>query len=150
MTCGILRWKALRRRAGIRSTVPTRPSSQPISSILYLALRRFERGARWSNLSQTLQRDIRGLFGSHAAAQRAAEDLLLMIGKPGAIDEAVSAAGVGKVTPTALYIHVSALDQLPLLLRAFAGCGEGYLGQIDGANIIKLYRREPKLGSGDG
>lgn len=113
--------------------------------LLYLALSRFERGMRWSKLSDTLQRDVRALFGTYSAAQRQAEALLLAIGRPGAIDEAVNEASIGKRTPTALYVHVSALDRLPLLLRAFAGCGQGYLGAVDGATLIKLYRREPKL-----
>jgi DNA phosphorothioation-associated putative methyltransferase len=30
-------------------------------------------------------------------------------------------------------------------LRAFAACGRGYLGAVDGATLIKLYRREPKI-----
>lgn len=81
----------------------------------------------------------------YAAAQREAEALLLQIGKPGAIDGAIAKATVGKTTPTALYVHLSALERLPLLLRAFAGCGHGYLGAVEGATLIKLYRREPKL-----
>lgn len=113
--------------------------------LLYLALSRFERGMRWSALSEPLQRDVRALFGSYGTAQRQAEALLLQIGQPGAIDAACAEAPVGKLTPTALYVHVSALDRLPLLLRAFAGCGHGYLGAVEGATLIKLYRREPKL-----
>jgi DNA phosphorothioation-associated putative methyltransferase len=113
--------------------------------LLYLALSRFERGMRWSKLSEPLQRDVRALFGTYAAAQRQAETLLLQLGQPGAVDAAVGAATVGKTTPTAIYVHLSALDQLPLLLRAFAGCGYGYLGAVEGATLIKLYRREPKL-----
>jgi DNA phosphorothioation-associated putative methyltransferase len=112
---------------------------------LYLALSRFERGQRWSSLPSTLQEDVRALFGTYAAGQRTAETLLQELGTPGAIDAACGAAQVGKITPTALYVHRSALDRLPLLLRAFEGCGRGYLGEVDGANIIKLYRREPKL-----
>lgn len=112
---------------------------------LYLALSRFERGSRWSKLPPAQQEDVRALFGTYAAAARAAEALLLEIGKPGAVDEAAGASKVGKLTPTALYVHRSALDQLPLLLRAFEGCGRGYLGDVDGANLVKLYRREPKL-----
>lgn len=112
---------------------------------LYLALSRFERGRRWSNLTPTLQQDVRALFGTYAAGQRAADALLHELGTPGAIDAACAETAFGKKTPTALYVHRSALDQLPLLLRAFEGCGRGYLGEVDGANLIKLYRREPKL-----
>lgn len=113
--------------------------------LLYLALSRFERGMRWSTLSETLQRDVRALFGSYAVAQRQAEALLLQIGQPGAIDAAIAQSPVGKVTPTALYVHHTALERLPVLLRAFAGCGHGYLGTVEGTTMIKLYRREPKL-----
>lgn len=112
---------------------------------LYLALSRFERGRRWSALPPTLQEDVRALFGTYAAGQRAADGLLQELGTPGAIDAACLSASFGKLTPTALYVHRSALDRLPLLLRAFEGCGRGYLGETEGANIIKLYRREPKL-----
>lgn len=113
--------------------------------VLYLALSRFERGVRWSLLPPSVQEDVRALYGTYAAARRAAEALLLEIGKPGAVDSAALASPVGKRTPTALYVHRSALDRLPLLLRAFEGCGRGYLGAIDDANLVKLYRREPKI-----
>jgi DNA phosphorothioation-associated putative methyltransferase len=113
--------------------------------VLYLALSHFERGARWSTLPPTLQEDVRALFGTYRAGTRASETLLLDIAKPGAVETAAAASTVGKLTPTALYVHRSALDHLPLLLRAFEGCGRGYLGEVEGANLIKLYRREPKL-----
>lgn len=113
--------------------------------LLYLALSRFERGVRWSTLPPILQEDVRALFGTYRAAMRASETLLLEIGKPGAVDAAAAASSVGKLTPTALYVHRSALDHLPLLLRVFEGCGRGYLGEVEGANLIKLYRHEPKL-----
>jgi DNA phosphorothioation-associated putative methyltransferase len=112
---------------------------------LYLALSRFERGRRWSSLAPTVQDDVRALFGTYAAGRREADALLHELGMPGAIDRACAAATVGKLTPTALYVHRSALDRLPLLLRAFEGCGRGYLGEVEGANVIKLYRHEPKL-----
>lgn len=113
--------------------------------LLFLALSQFERGKRWSALSLSYQRDIRALFGTYAAGQRAANALLLSLGEPGAIDRAILDAPVGKRTPTALYVHHSALDQLPLLLRMFAGVAQGYLGAVEGATIIKLYRHEPKI-----
>jgi DNA phosphorothioation-associated putative methyltransferase len=50
--------------------------------LLYLALSRFERGMRWSKLSEPLQRDVRALFGTYASAQRQAEALLLELGHP--------------------------------------------------------------------
>jgi DNA phosphorothioation-associated putative methyltransferase len=34
---------------------------------------------------------------------------------------------------------------LPSVLRVFEGCARGYIGRVEGANIIKLNRREPKI-----
>lgn len=112
---------------------------------LYLALSRFDRRAKWSALPTALQLDVRDFFGHYSRACAAADELLFALGKPGTVDEACKTSTVGKLTPTALYVHQSALSHLSPLLRAFEGCGRGYLGEIDGANIIKLYRHEPKI-----
>jgi hypothetical protein len=42
------------------------------------------------------------------------------------------------VLPTALYVHRSALELLDPLVRVYEGCARAYLGEIDGANLIKL------------
>ena len=52
---------------------------------------------------------------------------------------------VGKLTPSALYVHESALASLSPILRLFEGCAQGYIGRVDGANIVKLHRVEPKV-----
>jgi DNA phosphorothioation-associated putative methyltransferase len=56
-----------------------------------------------------------------------------------------SSSSVGKITPEALYIHDSALSHLSPVLRIFEGCARGYIGRVEGANLIKLSRREPKI-----
>jgi DNA phosphorothioation-associated putative methyltransferase len=114
-------------------------------SLLYLALSQFERGNRWSDQPPSIQADIRALFGTYSVASRRAERLLLSIGRGDALEQAFAAAQIGKCTPAALYVHRSSLDQLPLLLRAFEGCARGYLGEVEGSNLVKLYRREPKI-----
>jgi hypothetical protein len=50
------------------------------------------------------------------------------------------AAVVGKLTPSALYIHTSALSQLPPILRIYERCARTYIGTAEGANLIKLHR----------
>jgi DNA phosphorothioation-associated putative methyltransferase len=47
--------------------------------------------------------------------------------------------------PTALYVHTSAVQDLPALLRLYEGCARSYIGAVEGANIIKLGRGEPKV-----
>lgn len=61
------------------------------------------------------------------------------------VEKACRDSGIGKVTPNALYIHESALPGLSSILRLYEGCARGYLGRVDGANIIKLHRGEPKI-----
>jgi DNA phosphorothioation-associated putative methyltransferase len=45
----------------------------------------------------------------------------------------------------ASYVHRSALDSLAPVLRVYEGCGRAYLGEIEGANLIKIHRRSGKL-----
>ena len=66
-------------------------------------------------------------------------------GEEGAIDEACKRSAVGKLLPDDLYVHRSALDSLEPLLRIYEGCGRAYLGEVEGANIIKIHRRSGKL-----
>jgi DNA phosphorothioation-associated putative methyltransferase len=47
--------------------------------------------------------------------------------------------------PDDLYVHRSALDSLEPLLRVYEGCGRAYLGEVEGANLIKIHRRSGKL-----
>ena len=42
-------------------------------------------------------------------------------------------------------IHGDGLDALEPLLRIYEGCGRAYLGDVEGANIIKIHRRSGKL-----
>jgi DNA phosphorothioation-associated putative methyltransferase len=92
-----------------------------------------------------LQRDIRAFFGSDDHACRRADDRLFQAGDAAAGDHACRHSAVGKLLPNALYIHHSALDALDPLLRIDEGCARAYLGEIDGANLIKLHRQSGKV-----
>ncbi|GFE51184.1 hypothetical protein So717_29370 [Roseobacter cerasinus] len=37
------------------------------------------------------------------------------------------------------------VEMLSPVLRLYEGCARGYLGRVEGANIIKLHRDEPKV-----
>ena len=52
---------------------------------------------------------------------------------------------MGKLLPDDLYVHRSALNSLEPLLRVYEGCGRAYLGEVEGANVIKIHRRSGKL-----
>jgi DNA phosphorothioation-associated putative methyltransferase len=112
--------------------------------LVYLALSRFRRRPALSQLPPTLQRDMRSFFGTYSRACAAADTLLFQAGDPAAIDEACKHAP-GKLLPDDLYVHTSALSALCPLLRIYEGCGRAFLGEVEGANVIKIHRRSGKL-----
>lgn len=113
--------------------------------LIYLALSQFEGRPPFGKLPLELQRDVKALFGNYTRACGEADSLLYSLGQEGVVEEACRDSGIGKVTPNALYIHESALSGLSSILRLYEGCARGYLGRVDGANIIKLHRSEPKI-----
>jgi hypothetical protein len=88
---------------------------------------------------------MRAFFGTYTKACRRADELLFQAGNASAIDEACHRSPVGKLLPDDLYVHKSALGTLEPLLRVYEGCGRAYLGDIEGANIIKIHRRSGKI-----
>ena len=113
--------------------------------LLYIALSRFEGRPRFTQLPRALQRDVRAFFSSYSRACSLADDLLFSAGDRVAVEQACRRASVGKLTRQALYVHESALSQLPPILRAFEGCARAYIGVVEGANIIKLHRDQPQV-----
>jgi DNA phosphorothioation-associated putative methyltransferase len=113
--------------------------------LVYLALARFRRRPPLGQLPRSIQHDMRAFFGTYAKACRQADDLLFQAGDVAAIDAACQRSPIGKLLPDDLYVHRSALDHLEPLLRIYEGCGRAYLGEVEGANIIKIHRRTGKL-----
>lgn len=113
--------------------------------LVYIGLSRFGRRPRASQLPITLLRDVKAIFGSYLDACAKADRLLFATGKLDLIDLAAYSSPVGKVTPSALYVHRSALPQLPPLLRLYEGCAHVLSGTVDGANLIKLSVTEPQI-----
>lgn len=113
--------------------------------LVYLALSRFRKRPAFSLLPLTLQRDMKAFFGTYTKACAEADELLFKAGDAAAIDEACKRSTLGKLLPDDLYVHRDTLDNLEPLLRIYEGCGRTYLGEIEGANIIKIHRRTGKL-----
>jgi DNA phosphorothioation-associated putative methyltransferase len=113
--------------------------------LVFLALSRFRTRPSFSGLPRTLQLDVKSLFGAYTKACREADKLLFQVGKADEIDEACKRSPVGKLLPNALYVHRSALDSLEPILRVYEGCGRAYLGEIEGANLIKIHRFSGKV-----
>jgi DNA phosphorothioation-associated putative methyltransferase len=112
---------------------------------IYLALANFNGRPRFSVLPSDLQLDVKAFFGTYKRACEAADRLLFSVGDIATIDQACKETTCGKLTPEALYVHTSALPQLTPILRVYEGCARGYIGEVEGANIVKLNRHKPKI-----
>jgi DNA phosphorothioation-associated putative methyltransferase len=113
--------------------------------LIYIALSRFGRRPRFSHLDRMLAADIRVHFGSYEAACKQADRLLLACGDPAMILITARSARVGKQTPSALYIHRSALAELPAILQVYEGCARVLTGTVEEANIVKLSVTQPQV-----
>ncbi|HAX77607.1 MAG TPA: DNA phosphorothioation-associated methyltransferase, partial [Cyanobacteria bacterium UBA11372] len=89
--------------------------------------------------------DIKAFFGTYYEACEAAEDMLFSLGKPGVIQNACRQSKIGKHLPTALYVHVSALEALNPLLRLYEGCASRTIGRMEGATLVKFHIDKPQI-----
>jgi len=110
-----------------------------------LALNRSRRRPPMWVLPIGLQRDIRAFFASHSSGCRRADDLLFRAGDADAVADACRRSPVVKLLPNTLYVHRTALEAFDPLLRVYEGCARAYLGEIEGANLIKLHRQSGKV-----
>ena len=113
--------------------------------LVYLALARFGRRARPSELPDELRYDIRDLFGSHKSACEQADRLLFAIAESDRIKAACHAAPAGKRLPTSLYVHVDALGHLAPVLRVIEGTARALIGHIDEATLVKIHMDRPAI-----
>jgi DNA phosphorothioation-associated putative methyltransferase len=126
------RWSAVRRAA-------------QESLIVFLALAAFRRRPRFSDLSDSLRADVKALFGNYARACTRADEALFSLGDSGQLDYHLRASTIGKVLPDALYVHAGAVSDLDVVLRLYEGCASVLLGEVDGANVVKLSRQERRV-----
>jgi DNA phosphorothioation-associated putative methyltransferase len=113
--------------------------------LVYLALSRFRRRPKFSQLPASIQRDVKVFLGGYGQACARADVLLFRAGDPAAIDSACQQAGVGKLVDNALIVHRSTLDHLSPLLRIYEGCARALVGDVDESNMIKLHRFSGKV-----
>ena len=113
--------------------------------LVYLALAQFDGRPAFGQLPLGIQRDVKAFLSSYKNACAKADDILFSLGKQDVVTGACQASNIGKLTPTALYVHESAIAALSPTLRLYEGCAHGYLGRVEGANVVKLHRNEPKI-----
>jgi DNA phosphorothioation-associated putative methyltransferase len=113
--------------------------------LVYLALSHFSQRPRYRDLSETLQNDIKGLFGSYPQACAAADLMLLTLGKPGFMAACCQRSTIGKPTESGLLVHISALSALDPMLRLYEGFASRTIGRMDNATLVKFHVQKPKI-----
>lgn len=112
---------------------------------LYIALSRFGKRPRIGQLAPDLQNDIKAFFGSYKSACDTADQMLFSLGQPGIIAKTCLASNIGKILPDAMYAHISALNELDIVLRLYEGCASRTVGRMDGATLVKFHIDSPKI-----
>ncbi len=112
---------------------------------VYLALCHTEGQRSFSKLPKEMRHDIKAFFGDFDDACEVADKKLFSLGQPGVVKAACEKSKIGKLTRSALYVHVSALQELDPLLRIYEGCATRFIGSVDGATLIKFHLDEPRI-----
>ena len=112
---------------------------------VYLALSRFGKRPKMSQLPKRTQRDIKAFFGSYKIACQKADELLFRAGDAIEIDAACVESRLGRLTSNSLWLHRDAGASLAPILRVYEGCARAYLGSMDDMNIVKLHRFSGKV-----
>lgn len=117
---------------------------------LFLACRRFSKRATYSQLEPRLQRDVKAFFGSYRTAQDEGLKLLVDSANPSLLFDAcqrAADAGLGTMEGEqhALQLHLSAVERLPVLLRAYVSCGLLLWDAVSEVDLIKIHIGSGKL-----
>ena len=89
------------------------------------------------SLSQELQYDVRMLWPSYADVFPEAKRFLFGIGDASTVRRCCESSSVGKKLPDALYVHSSAEEQLPAVLRLLLFAARQVVGDVE-YNIVKI------------
>lgn len=116
---------------------------------LYVASLQFGKKAPYKNLEPRLRLDVRHFFGDYKTATTESLKLLLDTGKTEVILEAcrvASADGLGSLDGDhSLQVHVSMIERLPAVLRAYINCGLLLWNNISAVDLVKIHIGSGKL-----
>ena len=101
--------------------------------LTYLAMLRLEglRPPPVNALPPGVREDVRALWGSYAALVGDADRFLFSIGQPEIVKATALKAGIGKLLPQDLYVHRSAVEELPTVLRVIVFAATRIIGTVD-------------------
>ncbi|UYP20199.1 DNA phosphorothioation-associated putative methyltransferase [Rhodococcus sp. Z13] len=113
--------------------------------LVYAAMSRFSGKPRFSQLGPTLQRDIKAHFGTYRELTNQGDRLLAAVGNKMMVLMSARSSKIGKQTPSALYVHRSALAELSPIMQVYEGCARVLAGTVERANMIKFSVTEPQI-----
>ena len=108
-----------------------------LNVLLLLGIEAFNGRSPLQALPVPVQADIRAFFESYKEACRRADRLLLKL-RDDTYLRNVMRNGVGKMTPTAIYVHRRASEHMPVLLKLYEYCGAVAVGKPSDWDIVKL------------
>lgn len=100
--------------------------------LLYLAMMAL-RGLRpppFHALPDAVRHDIKDLWKSYGAAQQEGREFLFAMGRPEQVHKSATEAKVGKLLPGHLYVHRSAEEECPALLRLILFAARQLVGEV--------------------
>lgn len=109
-----------------------------LNTLLFLAVELFNGRGPFGSLPLSVQLDIRAFFSSYKEACQRADRLLLKLRDQSYLRGAMNASSVGKLTPTALYVHQRAIDRMPTVLRLYEHCASIAAGRPADWTVAKL------------
>lgn len=116
---------------------------------LLMAMQQFAKRPAYRHLEQRLQRDIKAFFGDYRSAQAAGLRLLLDAADPQKILAACRLAatqGLGWLDAEhSLQLHISLVERLPALLRAYVTCGLIIWDALSDVQLVKIHIASGKL-----
>ncbi|MFE7565423.1 DNA phosphorothioation-associated putative methyltransferase [Streptomyces sp. NPDC057539] len=109
-----------------------------LNTLLFLAVELFNGRGPFNSLPFSVQLDVRAFFSSYKEACQRSDRLLLKLRDDTYVRGAMNASAVGKLTPTALYVHRRAIDHMPTILRLYEHCASIAAGRPREWTIAKL------------
>lgn len=89
------------------------------------------------SFSLDFQSTIKEFFSDYKDACKQAEELLFALGKEDEVRKAGRKSPVGKILPDDLYVHQSALEHIPVMMKLMLSLGESLVGRVS-AEVIKF------------
>jgi DNA phosphorothioation-associated putative methyltransferase len=116
---------------------------------VYFALNQFEQRRAYKHMEAGLRRDVCHFYGDYASANSSALVSLMKIADTEAISKACEKAaelGLGWLEPgLSLTLHVSMVEQLPVVLRIYVGCAGVLYGDLDASDLVKIHIASGKV-----